>query len=880
MILTTTIKSGFRTINFVFAHIYQENGNVVCDSLPQLLTDPNASKRLKFNRNVGVMFNHVADYLLPVLMNVKDYEESDEVIYLTYGSPDYSLEALENYKITDKEVISQLVNYITEQLPEGAAIDSDTFNSLITDATECLENIKSRNFYYKVPDLLPELAAFVNDYNSKSNTNYINYTNLKNNVVISEIMKTPDDNIILAVPKINYFHGSIAAGGSIAEESDDLNIELDGTLIADPDDTVLTAAQEDAFNYKQRIMSYVNYIQPYEDENGPIPANLINSSNYRDHFNTYINKKVSGVLKNYSDREINGDDFNNLIPLRDNEKMFYDSLIRVIDDYIQKYSNDPLTSEALVNDLINLTNVPEQLQMSIEYFITAALNINWRHLTYVRLNDLENVISDEIEEGGSSTSGEFDDGGVGINVYGGSLDGENNDGFYDIYGSIKTYLQSINANIYSYAEVIVKLLRWGKVKPSKLIINFDKSLTSKSNPDVIFDIVTGSVCANNKDEDTTILGNSQSLLAVGLVVSNSMMDDTSLLAIDPDNIQENNLINTLKLRPLLSLPSTIVGLIAIENLPDDQYRYRIFDLATCISLSNAGTLNIEGLTLSNVEFKFNNSTYDLADISLKTDIPNYEGLKDFTLSVQEILNFKKKRNDAYAKFDYDLKIIKEISDTYPSLTSKEVHACTLFEAYTELCTNNVISLSNLFAINVNKDELKLKVNLGVTLYDYFGELVDNDYDSLNIVDALNAYQAVNNKNLFSNLLSQKTTSGNSHTSFFESVPQKTDILRLMHFENNTYFYSYYGDNNEICIDYTDDISTLNILTDTPRDTATATTLFKLLHNILRNDSNAKFSQEALDVIKNFCLTKFKTDNYKTVYSYLYSKIKKANNNAT
>ena len=666
---------GYGTLVLGFCEKDQE-GKIIFYSLPQLLTDKQLNSSLGFRKDFQLSFVPFenTDYLVPQISKFGSVVVNEEDILDL--NDETSPENILNQRDND-EFMTDFLETIDEYMCKGFKDYREDFLQFLEASVDCMCNIRDNNFYYIIePKAIPQhYLSYMTRYNNQTSGKAINYTQEFQNRNIAKEMSTYTDELSIRIPHIRYM------------------------------DTDKPEYADYLVSFMQELFEQIDCIKPFK-----IPAIAINASNYKDHQDLEKMEIVPGTLSKFSMREIEGDTRNDAIGLQDNEKKFYDRLIEMIDTCYSKYKmlNKDKTDAVIQMDKETCI-LHKELQDILEIFILFALNINWRFKEYVPLEHLTKFYvdlstnDDDDDEG----SGSSDDEQYGLFSYArdASKTGTQINALVedvDILYNIRSFLTDSKATVYAYAEVIIKLLRWGEIKPSRLHLNFPKSLNGIENSRYLNlsnlqqefeDLVTEEVSTFNDGYDATL---------ISVIYSNR--DDLDVVT-EP---QEISLINKFSMEPCTFVPKCILGVVLSQQINETQERFIYADLLTLTSYIKSGKYSVDGITYKDGKFLIDDSDEFYRESIIDED--NRE--VDCMTTVEEALITCERNKNLNKRLYYNENLVAE----HPEYNLQQINSCNIFEVFNEMSSYGQVALYKTLR---DKAVAPVHFALGIVLYKYF-----------------------------------------------------------------------------------------------------------------------------------------------------------------
>ena len=296
----------------------------------------------------------------------------------------------------------------------------EELDDLVYEAIHCIDMIDGRLFKYRLSDVNhKDILKEVEIYNESSQGSFIDYTKSKR-VLPYQFKFKETDEVGFNLPRIVY---------STSEEEMAENASRAESLIS------------------KRIFNY----HPYGPEIGEL---------------TYLN---------FSDYDLSrevlfGKEENNDLPLQENEERFYSELIKYIDDNMEQYCE--LKGLDLQYMIDNCIYKKTPLEVVFKEIVRALVNFNWGHSKFVPVGEFQQINDAVQSDSGDDEGGETSTDGVDFIS---TIEDKVSDVTVSYYRSITEFMSRNKVSMYAWAEVIIKLNRWGSRKPNKLTIGFPKS---------------------------------------------------------------------------------------------------------------------------------------------------------------------------------------------------------------------------------------------------------------------------------------------------------------------------------------------------------------------------------------------------------------------
>lgn len=801
-------------------------------SLPQLLTDKKLNSSLSFRNDFQLTFKPFEDteYIVPQISRFCEVSD-DELLDL---SEDYYFENLLNNK--DNDILDEIVSIIDENMLAGFKDYKEDFILFLERALDCLNDIKDNNFYYLIDaSVSKQYESYVSTYNAHTTGEPIDYTQLFQNINVSKEMQNYNDELSIRIPKVRY------VDTSDARYSDYL------------------------VSFTQELFEQIDYIQPFK-----MPAIKIDASNYKDHQDLSKEQIIPGVLSSFSMKEIEGDIRNDKIKLLDNEKKFYDRLVDMINTWYKKYMAHTDKSTSIIEYEKEKCILHNGLKDIIDILILFALNINWRFREYVPLEHLSqfyvnlNPSDDDDDTGDDSRA---DEGELGIFSYAREADNARininalaND--VDILGNIHNLVSDSKATIYAYAEVIVKLLRWGAVKPSRLHINFDESLNSTESSIYLNlanlqyeydDIVPESISSYNDGHDATLIG----------VVYSSKED----LDVVTDQY-ELSLLKKFNLKPCTYAPKCILGVILSQSIDETQSWVIFVDLLTLVAYVESNKLDIEGISLRDGKIMIED------DDNFYSEVITYDTgeTMDNVTTVDEAIALCNRNKRLNKRLYYNEKLVKD----RPDYNLQQINSCNIFDVFSEMSVGNQVALYKTLG---NKTVFEEHLALGIVLYKYFQKMEDKD--NIRLEDAIQLLLEARDEDIVGEDTAVDESSSeydNSKTDLFSSTSTVKEPVKVLYTFNyvspkKNVLNAVITDNNDFIID--EDLGKFNTASakSLKGDVALLKVVAYAYATETKQQDKIKFSESEIEKLKLFLDKEFSNRNLVSIYKALDKSLK-------
>lgn len=823
---------GFGSLILGFCEKNSE-GKIVFYSLPQLLTDKQLNSSLGYRKDFQLSFAPFenTDFLVPQISKYSTaIVNEDDILDL---NDETSPENILNRR-DDEKFINDIMETVDECMMSGFKDYTADFLQFLEASVDCMHNINDNNFYYIIePKAIPQhYLQYMTRYNNQTSGKRINYTEEMQNKNIAKEMQNYNDELSIRIPQIQYM------------------------------DTSLPKYSEYLILFTQELFEQIDCIKPFK-----LPAIAINASNYKDYQDLEKMQVVPGTLSNFSMREIEGDTRNDALELQENEKKFYNRLIEMIDTCYEKYK--ALESDK-TDSIIQMDKesciLHKELQDILEIFILFALNINWRFREYVPLEHLTKFYvdlspSDDDDDDGEGT-GTSEDEQFGLFSYAREA---NKTGLQinalvedvDVLNNIRSFLTDSKVTVYAYAEVIIKLLRWGEVKPSRLHLNFPKSLNGVENSRYLNlsnlqqefeDTVTEGITDFNDGYDATLIS----------VVYSSKTD----LDVVSES-QEVSLVNKFGMEACTFVPKCILGVVLSQQISETQERFIYADLLTLTSYIRSGKYSVEGIT-----FKDNKFIIDDNDEFYRETIIDEDGREvDCTTTVEEALITCERNKSLNKRLYYNESLVAE----HPEFNLQQINSCNIFEVFNEMSSYNQVALYKTL-----KDKAVAQVHfaLGIVLYKYFKKLESKD--SIRLEESISLFlEALNDKvSVSEEPKEQEKSAEDVKTSLFESKPTTPVVKKkasyVLGYKN---MYAVLVDNKEFFI--TSNLGDYDVTG--VRSLIGYNGLLKIVGFAYaiqnKKDNKYLFSDEEISKLQDYLEIEFQTRNLVKVYNEALKKVK-------
>lgn len=677
-----------------------------------LLTDPKYHNLLEMVDDYEFGYDIVGRAVLPVL---KDFDEDSDYVIELEG--DLDLKHLYDMIIFDEDMSE--VDELLSQLIDN--YDANKFKQMCTNAANLINQLEQYNFKYNLNRKVPaDIKAIADKYNSESKGSGVVETKLATgNITLT--MDTPESELYIEIPAPYY----------------------------DPNVKDLDSYTQDFAD----ISSVFKSINPYKgntDACSPM---------------TFMDVADEIGLEN-----IIGNAENNHLPIQQNERRFYEALKRFIHKSMELYlSKEDITGEGELERRIKNNVLPMHIRLVLESFVKAFVNVNWRHSSLVPANEFRpeaEASDDDADNDSMNESAEL------RNEYQlGSID-VSSSGLDSLSTKLNHYMVSIenlmsnNLTAYAWAELIVKLARWGSRKPTHIVFTEEESGTSCN---VMLNINEFSL-----EEDLSYLTQLDTVKYDGAdylplsVISSDVRDfcDGSdfceINEIDYDDVSSYS---------ILGLRCRQDFITAKGNRGRNVY----FDLFTIIDLYRNGKGSIYGIHYDGENFK--------VDEAVEERVHNY-------MPLSSILSLLSKPENFMEKVFVNEELVKELSDS-KNFTVKDVLHYSMYNMYNKLMSSMNIIEEFGDADKATEPAKWTIFKLAKTILTY-AFLPKSDKDTLE--SALNNLNAIYNGIKDSHSLSGvETQSGISKTSLFSQPKKEYVATRKIVLGNSVNYYVLQGD---------------------------------------------------------------------------------------
>ncbi len=445
-------------------------------SLPDIITTQKCHTMFsKLFTDVELSYDVNNGIVLPI---IKDLDLETCPAYIITLDGEYDVRELAGEVVLESDELDAFDSLMVDFVENYSAKDMHT---LICRASDCLDALESYNFRYSLNrNVSDDILSAAELYNSNSNATGIVATKAATgNITLT--MDRPESEIYIAVPKAYYNPMS-----TIVMDDEDDGVSVD-------------------FASCGEVFRALN---PYKGNTDALE------------FATYTQ-----AFSEVGEEAITGSESNDRLPLQSNEKRFYTALCKYIEKSLKIY----LEAEGIYSDeeyerRLKLNILPKHLVLILKSYIKAFVNVNWRHSPNVPLNEFRPSLYSDSGDGDDEGTESSKDNFTLSDEYASSadIDRYNKE---DVKINYMTYIDGYVKNLtaYSYAEIIIKLARWGSRKPKHLCITEPLSGDTNNMVD-IFDFKTY--------EDLSYLSNMQSVSVDGrdLFLTNLLTNSTAEVA--------------------------------------------------------------------------------------------------------------------------------------------------------------------------------------------------------------------------------------------------------------------------------------------------------------------------------------------------------------
>lgn len=574
-------------------------------SVMGILTDPKYHNILEMVDDYEFGYDIVGGAVIPVL---KDYDEdSDNVIEL---EGDLDIKHLGDMVLFDEDMSD--VDSLLKSLIDN--YDSNKFKQLCSNACNFIYQLEQYNFKYNLNRKVPaDIKAIADKYNSESKGTGIVETKLATgNLTLT--MDNCESELFIEIPAPYY----------------------------DPNAKDLDEYTQDFANVSEVFKA----LSPYGDNTDACSPNT---------FMRAANELGLENIIGYSD--------NNHLPIQQNERRFYEALKRYIHKSLELYlSKENMLTESELESRIKNNVLPAHIKLVLESFVKAFVNVNWRHSTLVPANEFkpEAEASDDDDDGdkmseSAELNSEYDLGGVDISRV--NLD--------NLSHKLNHYLVSIenlmksNLTAYAWAELIVKLARWGTRKPTHIIFTEEESGT---NCNAMLNVNEFSL-----EEDLTYLTQLETVK-----YGDADYLPLSVIATDTkDFCDQSSFCDKLGIEYDDAISYSILGLRCRQDFitaKGTKGRNVYFDLFSIIDLYRNGKGSIYGIEYDGEKFS--------VDDAVESRIGNY-------MTLSSILSLLSKPDSFMEKVFVNEYVVKELSDS-KEFTVKDILYYNLYNVFNRL----------------------------------------------------------------------------------------------------------------------------------------------------------------------------------------------------
>lgn len=395
-------------------------------NLGALLSEPKYHNIMTMVDCVTINYSVEDEIILPVVEGYDPESPSFELEEIVYLEDPYDIRSLGDMVRFDSDDFNGIDEILAGALPNYSSRD---FKAMCLASSDTLDNLVGYKFRYNLNRKVDaDVRAVADKYNSESKVTGVTTTKM-NSSNITLPMERCDSELYIEIPK-PYYNRNMVTEEDVSVDFVDLS-------------TVYKA------------------LNPYKDNmDACSPVDF---------------KKAFAVL---GKEAILGNAENNDLPIQNNERRFYTALNKFIERSLKMYLEaEDMYSEEEFSRRINNNVLPTHVELILESFIRAFVNINWRHSPNVPVNEftppVEGNDDDDDNAGGGDSAQLSGD-------YRASSDIADFGKMQDIthyMTSIKGLLSS-NLTAYAWSEVIVKLARWGERKPTHLKLTEEESGSS------------------------------------------------------------------------------------------------------------------------------------------------------------------------------------------------------------------------------------------------------------------------------------------------------------------------------------------------------------------------------------------------------------------
>lgn len=347
---------------------------------------------------------------------------------------------------------------------------------------------------------------------------------------------------------------------------DRMNIKSSLSYLGDENKTLFMNTPEDEVYIKLPAYEQLGID---EDVIIPKPAQVLKAYDNKELYTM----KYRDYLGSTPIEHVVGNVNNNDMPIQENEKRFYNAMKELIEYGIkQNYPNNTL-EECIESgyDDVKVTNFLTDLAMTVASW-------NWAHTgNYpVALDMFDDDVDSDDDDNDSSSQDEATYGRKRYHVN--PLVAEDNTVTLDAEYLLKDYIsKATEKNIYAPAEAVIKLLRWGNRKPSRLKIDGMKNYLNLNN--LKLENTSGSY-----DNLEPIKTNGATFEILGVIKATDKFKDISYLT---SLGYTNNSLN---------IP---VGVIALRTFKGGIDQYVLFTIPSMLKYLENHEGDIEGITITN-----------------------------------------------------------------------------------------------------------------------------------------------------------------------------------------------------------------------------------------------------------------------------------------
>ncbi len=371
---------------------------------------------------------------------------------------------------TDKNCIlcdELSVEELSELLSDKLELSESDLAKFIMRANEGLELLENKNIIIALSDKVrnPETRKLIQEFNqSCTGTKAVNYAKVYNKRDTKQITCT--DIIYFTLPKAktlsNFKHEN--SRDAIALQNNCINLR-----------TVI----DDSFKPYRKYSTIIKELPTY--------------GNYKTLIS--MNPELENILL--------GKRVNDYLPLQENEQDLYDSLNDYLDEYVKNYCAE--NPQFKFNQIIEKPYLNDtSLDIILESIINIIIDKNWSHSFNYDLNTqmsndfvsmadgpivdndtesdyyTETTTQDNLASAGSKYSINLENNSEALDEITFKLDSRDPSqveakNIITFLSGFKMLIEKNKGNLYSWSEIIIKLLRWGNRKPTMMTLNFPKS---------------------------------------------------------------------------------------------------------------------------------------------------------------------------------------------------------------------------------------------------------------------------------------------------------------------------------------------------------------------------------------------------------------------